>query len=68
MVNDNQRVKDFQEFLYSCTSLLLSSNVDEALYEIVWYGPLIVAVFILLPIYMCFDHGLEGNYSMNVYW
>ena len=25
--------------------------VDEALYHIVWYGPLMVAVFTLLPLY-----------------
>ena len=29
-------------FLYSSTSLLLYRNVEKALYDIVWYGPLIV--------------------------
>ena len=39
--------------LYSSTSLFLYSNVDEALYGILWYGPLLVEVFTLLLLYMC---------------
>ena len=39
--------------LYSSTSLFLYSNVDEALYGIVWYGPLMVAVNILLSLDIC---------------
>ena len=53
MVYDDQKLKDWQEFLYSSTSLFLYSNVDEALYGIVWYGTLMVVVFTLFSLYMC---------------
>ena len=43
--NDDQR--------HASSPLILYSNVDEALYGIVWYGPLIVAMFTLLSLYMC---------------
>ena len=56
MVNDDQRLKDLYELLYSSTSLLLYSNVDEALYDIVWYGPLMVELPYLLSINICFYH------------
>ena len=46
-------------FLYSSTSLLLYINVDEALYDIVWYGPLMVAMFTFFSFYICVDNGLE---------
>ena len=39
--------------LYSATSLFIYSNVDEALYDIVWYDPLMVKVFTLYSLYMC---------------
>ena len=32
---------------------LIELIVDEALYDFVWYGPLFVEVFTLLPIYVC---------------
>ena len=66
MLNDDQRLIDRQEFLYSSTSLFLYSNVDEALYGTVWYGPLTVAVFTLLSIYVCFDHVYDGK-LMNIW-
>ena len=40
--------------------------VDEVLYNIVWYGPLMVEVFTLFPIYMWCDYGLKGNCDMNL--
>ena len=39
----------------------LYSNVDEALYGIVWYGPLMVVMFTLLSIKMWCDNILEGK-------
>ena len=47
--------------LYSLASLLLYSIVDEVLDDIVWYGPLMVAVFILFSLYICVDYGVEGK-------
>ena len=61
MVNYDQRLKDLQEFLYSSISLFIYSNIDDALYGIVCYGPLMVAVFTLLSIYICVDHGNESK-------
>ena len=40
--------------------------VDEPLYGTEWYGPLMVAVFTLLSIYMLCDHILEVNYISNM--
>ena len=53
MLNDDQRLIDRQEFLYSSTSLFLYSNTDEPFYGIVYNGSLMVAVFSLLSLYMC---------------
>ena len=48
------------------SSILFYINVvDEALYGIVWYGPLVVEVFDLLSIYICDDYVLEGK-LMNI--
>ena len=42
--------------LYSSTFY----RIDDIVY-IVWYCPLMAAVFILLSISICVDHGLEGK-------
>lgn len=34
-------------------------QIDEASYDIVWYGPLMMDVFTLFPIYTCVYYGLE---------
>ena len=36
-------------------------STDETLYGIVWYDPLMAAVFTLCSMYICVDYGLEGN-------
>ena len=49
--------------------LLYKLLVELALKGIVWYGPLMVAVFTFLLICICVDHGLEGkivNYNMSL--
>ena len=33
--------------------------------DVVWYGPLMVAVLTFLRIYTCCNHGLEGNRFKN---
>lgn len=65
MVNYDQRLKDLKEFIYYSTSLFIYSNIDDALYDIVCYGPLMVAVFTLLSIYICVDNENEVK-LMNI--
>ena len=36
-----------------------SIEVDEALYNIVWYSPLMVSVYTIFLIHVCFDHADE---------
>ena len=46
--------------------------VDEALYDILWYGPHMVEVFTLLSIYICDDYDLEDEIdeymNMGLWW
>ena len=48
-------------FYFSCNIV-----VDKALYDIVCFGPLMLAVFTLFSIYPCFDHDHEGK-LMNIW-
>ena len=63
MIKDEKIGKNVYLFYF-----LVVFIVDESLYDIVWYGPLIVAVFTLLPIYTLYEHGLEGRFIINVWW
>ena len=60
-------VKRVDELVRSTIPLyfLYYSYVDEALYDIVWYGPLMVAVFTIYSIYICLDHVHAGK-LMNI--